>query len=192
MGDFIRQLTHDNQQLSNQWPEIHDKIYEILNDVPENDQSEIKVKELNALADYILADIEELIELKLILVETIIKTTTDDPIPSVADLVPIFCRVLGVPDTNNLLNLTFIEKFYNGFQLGERLSVIPSIDLIDLILNCLQKHEFTDETLDVVIRDQWDYFLSRVVFTPITSDTNNLNNENTMIHMRSSFQQLCR
>jgi hypothetical protein len=192
MDEYIRQLTHDNQQLANDWPNIFDKLHKLSISIPETNQPIFKVKSLDALVDYVLADTEEVAQIKTSFIEITIKKFTNDPLPSLDELVRIFCRVLEVPNTNNLLNLTFLQKFYYGFRLGEHLSSLPSVDLIDLILICLQKHEYLNENFNGQMQEKWCNFLSRGIFSPLSCDKNKLNYEQTMIKMRSNFQQLYR
>jgi len=192
MEEYIRQLTHDNKQLQNDWSNIFEKLHKLSISSPEIDQRIFKVKSLDALVDYVLADTEVVVQLKETFLEITIQKFTNDPLPSLDELVRIFCRVLEVPNTNNLLNLTFLEKFYYGFRLGERLSSLPSVDLIDLILICLQKHEYLNENFNGQMQEKWCNFLSRGIFSPLNSDKNKLNYEQTMIKMRSHFQQLYR
>jgi len=192
MDEFIRHLPHDSSQLQSQWPDIFNTLNKLSIDIPKTDQPTFKVKCLDALVDYILADNEEITIIKSTFIETTIKKLTNDPLPSLDEVIPIFCRVLDVPNTTNLLNLTFLQTFYSQYRLGERLSKIPSIDLIDLFLNCLQKHEFSDQDSDKKIQEQWKQFLSRNVFSRLTCDINKINYEQTMTNMRSSFQQLFR
>ncbi|CAF4671529.1 unnamed protein product [Rotaria sp. Silwood1] len=192
MEEFIRQLTHDNKQFENQWPDIFNKLNKLLNTNSEIDLMIAKIKSLDALVDYILADTEVILYLKLTFLEIIIKQCIDDPKPSLNELVRIFCRILNILNTNNLFYLTFLQNFYFIFRLGEELTKNLSNDLIDIIFNCLQKHEFLDKNFDSKIHEAWEYFVTRGIFTPITMDKNKLNYEDTMIHMRSSFQQLYR
>jgi hypothetical protein len=192
MAEFIRQLPHDNQQLNNQWSGIFDKLHKLLKDIPEKDLPDAKVKLLDALVDYILADTDEVAQIKQTFVEVTIKTIKDDPLPSLTELVRIFCRVLDIPNTNNLLSLTFLKEIHYKFQLGKRLSVGPSVDLIDSIFISLQKHEFLNKDLGKNSQEQWKYFLSRAAFSPLSSDTNKFNEEKTMSQMTRSFQQLYR
>ncbi|CAF4802131.1 unnamed protein product [Rotaria sp. Silwood2] len=192
MDEFIRQLTHDNKQFENQWPDIYDKLKKLLDANPKTDLVIVKVKSLDALVDYILADTEENIHTKIGFLEITITQCTDDPKPSLNELVRIFCRVLDISNTNNLFNLTFLEKFYYKARLGEELSKNLSVDLIDTIFNCLQKHEFLDKNLNTETQQTWEHFLSRGVFSPLSCDINKLNYEDTMPNMRSSFQHLYR
>ena len=188
MDEFIRQVSHDNDQLNNQWPDIFKTINTLSSDISEND----KVKALDALVDYVLTDAGKVAQIKTTFVERIITQLINTPVPSLSELVRIFCRVLEIPNTNNPLNLIFLKKFYYQFQLAKLLSADPSVDLIDSIFNCLQKHEFSDKTLDKSMKEDWKNFLSRGMFSPLSMDTNKFNNEQTMSKMTRSFQQLFR
>jgi hypothetical protein len=188
MDEFIRQLTHDKEQLNNQWPEIFKTINTLSSGISEND----KVKALDALVDYVLTEAGEVAQIKTSFIEKIIKELMDAPLPSLAELVRIFCRVLEISNTNNSINLIFLKTFYYQFRLAKVLSVDPSVDLIDSIFICLQKHEFSDKTLDKNMKEDWKHFLSRGMFSPLSMDTNKFNNEQTMPKMTRSFQQLFR
>jgi len=192
MDEYIRQLTHDNQQLGKEWPVISEKLQKLSINIPEVDQPNLKVKSLDALVDYVLADHEEVVQIKSTFLEVTMKKLAHDPLPSLDELVRIFCRILEISNTNNLFNLTFLQTFYSQFRLGERLSSLPSVDLIDTILIYLQKHEFLDKNFDDKIREKWSSFLSRAIFSSITSDKNKLNSEQTMIKMKTNFQKLYR
>jgi hypothetical protein len=192
MDEYIRQLTHDNQQFGREWPSTFDKLHKLSIDIPEIDQPTFKVKSLEALVDYVLADTEEIAQIKTTFLEITIKKFINDPLPSLDELVRIFCRVLELPNTNHLFNLIFLQKFYSLFRLGEHLSSLPSVDLIDSILICLKKHEFLDQNFDNQMQGKWSHFLSQTIFSSLICDKNKLNDEQTMNKMRSSFQQLYR
>jgi hypothetical protein len=193
MDEYIRQLTHDNEQLANQWPDVFDKLHKLSIGISESDQPIVKVKALDALADYVLADNEEVAQIKSSFVEITMKKLTVDSLPELNALVRIFRRVLEIPNTNNLLHFTFLQKFYYHFRLGEHLSEMPSVDLIDSILTCLQKHEFFDQNFtNKNMQDNWTDFVSRSLFSSLSCDANKLSYEQTMTNMRSHFQQLYR
>jgi hypothetical protein len=192
MDEFIRQLTHDNTQFEKQWPDTFDRLHKLSIDIPEVNQPVFKVKALDALVDYILADNEEVQQIKLTFIEITIKKLIGNPLPSLDELVRIFCRVLDVSNDNNLLNFTFLQKFYFKFDLGQRLVANTSVALINSIFISLEKHQFLDAQIDGKIQAEWKSFLSRGMFSPLSSDKNKVNCDETMINMRNSFQQLYR
>lgn len=188
MEEYIRQLPHDNQQLEKQWPEIFDKLQKLSRDISED----VKVKSLDALVDYVIADNEEFVQIKATFIEITIKKFIDDPLPSLNELVRIFCRILEISNADNLLQLTFLQQIYRQFRLAERLSKPLSIDLINQILISLQKHEFLNKNFNEKNLKKWSEFISQSMFSMISSDRNKLNYEETMNTMRSDFQQLYR
>ncbi|CAF1064963.1 unnamed protein product [Adineta steineri] len=192
MDEFIRQLTHDNTQFDNQWPDTFTKLHKLPDDIPDIDQPTFKVKSLNALVDYVLEDNEAISGTKSIFIDKTIQNLLKDPLPSLDELVQIFCRVLNIPNTNKLLQIKFLQKFYYQYRLGERLSKSPSVELIDSILGCLQKHELLNKESNDKVQDEWKQFLTRSMFSPLDMDTNKINHKETMIIMRSHFQHLYR
>ena len=64
MDAYIRQLPHDNEQLNNQWPNIFDALNRLSNNIPDAEQTSFKVKSLDALLDYVLADTEPFEQIK--------------------------------------------------------------------------------------------------------------------------------
>ncbi|CAF3691039.1 unnamed protein product [Rotaria socialis] len=192
MEELIRQLTHDNQQFEEQWPTLHTQLHELSVDRSEIDSVIVKVKSLDALVDYILADTEKFLHVKLVLAENVIKHVIENPTPPFDELTRIFCRVLDVSNTNNLFNLSFLEKFLYVTRIGEELSKIPSVNLIDSIFNHLEKHEFSNQNFDDKMKQSWRQFLSEGLLSPLSMDVNKLNSEATMNNMRSSFQRLYR
>ncbi|CAM4771267.1 unnamed protein product [Rotaria magnacalcarata] len=192
MEELIQQLTHNNQQFEEQWPTLHTQLHKLSIDSSEVDSVIVKVKSLDALVDYILADTEEFLYVKLVMTEKVITYAIEDPIPPFDELTRIFCRVLNVSNTNNLFNLSFLEKFFYVTRIGEELSKISSAILIDSMFNHLEKHEFLNKNLDDKMKQSWQQFLSRGLFSSLSMDTNKLNSEATMNNMRSSFQRLYR
>ncbi|UJR31959.1 hypothetical protein I4U23_019432 [Adineta vaga] len=192
MDVLIRQLPHDNDQLESQWPAIFDQFHKLSINISETDQPSFKIKSLDALTDYVAADNEQCANIKLTFIDVTLKTLSNGPLPSNDELVRIFCHLLDVPDTNKMLNLRLIEKVYYTYRLGERLCNDGCVDLMEKILLCLQKHEFSKKNCDVKVEEQWKYFLTRGMFSPISSDVNKLNKLETMMIMRSSYQQFYR
>lgn len=190
--EFIRHLSHDNQQLENEWPALFTQIQKFSFNGTENDLLVVKVKLLDALVDYVLADKEPMSQIKSTFLETIIESVLREQSPPLDELVRIFCRVFDVPNTNNLFNVAFIQAFFFKTRLGERLSKVPCVDLIDSILNSIEKHQFLDTDFDTKLFEKWEKLLTRGIFSPLTINTNKLNYEHMVTTMRSSFQRLYR
>ncbi|CAF3075045.1 unnamed protein product [Rotaria sp. Silwood2] len=197
MDEFIRQVTHDNELFEKQWPNIYDRLRKMFNEYEEKhtDISNFKIKVLDALVDYALAELtndSEPLYVKVVFIEHTVKLLVNDPLPSLTDLVRILRRIL---DTNNIFHkwhLACIKTFYYEFQFGKRLSSTKSIELIELIFQSFQKHSFLNEQVDKQTQEQWQNFLSRQMFSSLSMDNNVLNREETMLAMRSAYQQLFR
>ncbi|CAF1200313.1 unnamed protein product [Rotaria sp. Silwood1] len=197
MDEFIRQLTHDEQQFDNQWSNIYDRLHKMFNEYQEKhtDISNFKVKVLDALVDYVLAESTydcESFSVKVIFIENTVKLLVGDPLPSLTDLVRLLRRVL---DTNNIFHkwhLHCIKTFHYQFRLCERLSSTKSIDLIESIFQGLQKHSFSNDQTDKKTQEKWKEFLSNIMFSSLSMDKNVLNHEETMLAMRPAYQQLFR
>jgi hypothetical protein len=192
MDELIRQLTHDNKQLRDQWAVIFEKCHQLSIDIPEADQPAFKIKCLNALTDYILADCEEVVQIKEIFLNSTMSKLVNGALPPLDELVSIFCRVLDIPDTNRLLNYQLMRSIYDQYKLGERLCNQDCVALIDRILLCLQKHAFSNEHMESKMQEHWQDFVSRDIFTSVDYHLNKLNKEQIMLRMRRSFQQLYR
>ena len=188
MEEYLRQLTHDNEPFEQSWPTIFDRLHRLSNDISDDDVMSFKANTLNALVDYVLTDHEPVITLKVTFLETVMSKVSTDPRPPLDELVRIFCRVLEVEDVNDQYHVIFLGKFYYQFSLGERLSALPSVNLIESILTCLQKHRFRNEDFKDSMQDKWKELLSRGLFSPI-STRNKFNNDETVTHMRNQFQQ---
>jgi hypothetical protein len=160
-----------------------------------NDIQDCKVKTLDAVVDYVLAEPITSIKpsyAKQALVEKIVKACADDPLPSLAEIVRIVRRVFDLPDIFNEWHLVCIEAFHYKFQLYERLSSTKSVDLIESFFQNLQKHSFLNGQVDKDIQEKWEQYLSRRLFSPLTMDTNKLNYEELVFVMRPAFQQIFR
>lgn len=192
MDEFIRQVPHDNTQLEDQWPSIFDKLHKLSIGTPETDQPTFKARCLNALADYVLADADVEAQIKLSFVEATVGKLPGEPLPSLDDLVNVFCRLLDASPMNKMLNLKLIQKIYYQFRLGECLCKQGCVDSIDRIVCCLQQYAFSDEEMNAKLQEQWKNFLTRSAFSPLSSDTNKLNHTETMLLMRRTFQQFYR
>ena len=188
MEEYLRQLTHDNELFETSWPKVFGELHKLCIDIPDDEQLSFKVNTLNALVDYILVDNEPLITVKVTFFEKVFKEVLDEPLVPLEELVGIFCRVLEVDDVNDEYNVVFLRRFFAQFALGKRLSELPSVNLIESILISLQKHPFLNGHFKDQMHEKWKEFLSRGLFSPITSDRNKLNSDQTITHMRSQFQ----
>ena len=180
-----------------QWSQASDRLHQLSKDcsATNTDIPVFKVKTLNALVDYVLAEpaaSPQPVHHKFVLIDEVAKTCASDPLPSVIDLVHIFRRALDTANIFDMWHLAFIEAFYCQFRLGERLSSGPSVDLIELIFKSLQNHSFSNENSNTEIQNKWQNFLSKRMFSTCTTDSNALNAEQTVLAMRSTFQQLYR
>ena len=192
MDTFIRQVPHDNTELNNQWPTIFDRLNKLSRDIPENNASSYKIKCIDALVDYVLADDEEFEQIKLSFIEQTLNKLPNDPSIPNGELVRIFCRLLDVQKTNKAINLKLVRKMYYFYRLGERLCNNGNIQLIDQIFHSLQKQDFSNNNLSKKMQEDWKEFVSRGLFSHLSSDGNKLNKSETMDAMRSSYQQLYR
>ncbi|CAF0913617.1 unnamed protein product [Adineta ricciae] len=192
MDAFIRQVPHDNTELNNQWPAIFDRLNKLSRDIPENNGSSCKIKCLDALVDYVLADDEEFEEIKSSFIQqTLNKLPNDHSIPN-GELVRIFCRLLDAQKTNKTIHLKLIRKMYYFYRLGECLCNDGAVPLIDQIFYSLQKQDFSNNNLSEKMQEDWKEFVSRSLFSQLSCDGNKLNKSETMDTMRSSYQQLYR
>ena len=197
MDKFIQELTHDNDLFEKQWPKTFDQLRQLLDDCNKNkiDIPDFKVKALNALVDYVLAEAaasHQPVKFKLALVDVVTRICAEDPLPPFSDLVHIFLRVLDEADIFDMWHINCIEAFYCKFSLGKRLSSGPSVDLIESIFKSLEKHSFLNEKSNPEVQKKWQAFVSKQMFSTYTTDSNRLNIEQTMLVMRPDFQQLYR
>ena len=195
MDEYVRQLTHDNEQFDRQWSETFDRLHKLSLDIKHVDKAVWKASVLDALVDYIFVESElpsNPSQVKFSFVKVIIEKFVEDPIPSLADLVRIFRRVLVADNVFDLWHLAFLQAFYRQFRLGEHLSSTLSVDLIESILLSLEKHSFSNEEADEEIQEQWKDFFSSYMFPQLSYIKNKLNDEQTMVIMRPAFQQFFR
>lgn len=197
MDKFFQQLTHNNNLFEKQWPQVSDRLRQLFDDSKRNeiDILVFKVNALNALVDYVLTEpvaSDQPIRHKFTLVDEVTRGCDGDPPPSLPDLIHTFQRLLDATDIFDTWHLACIEAFYSKFRLGERLLAEPSIDLIESIFKGLQKHSFSNDQSNPEARKKWQEFLSNQMFSTYTTNSNRLNVEQTMLFMRSAFQQLYR
>lgn len=191
MEEYLRQLTHDNELFEKSWPSTFNQLSQLSQNVSDVDEVSFKVNALNGLVDYLLADHEPMAISKVTFIEVMMNKVLGDPQPSLDELVSIFCRVLEVDDVNDEYNVIFLRKFFYHFSFGERLSALPSVNLIESIFTCLLKHPYRNEDFKDNMQEKWEELLARGLFSPISS-RNKLNNDQTIIHMQSQFQQFYR
>lgn len=197
MENFIRKLPHDNDAFEKQWPNTFDELQKLINECRQKSTniSVVKVKILNSLIDYIIAEpitSSEPINAKIIFVEKILNFIADNPQPSLTDIGHGFLRILNLNNIFNQWHLVCLEKFRSEFQLFEQLSSTKTYSLIKSILESLQKHSFLKRQADKQTEKKWQEYLSTRLFASSHLNHNSLNNEETMIAMRSSFQQFFR
>ena len=193
MDAFIRQLTHENRQFDSQWPDTFTQLQRLSNNVSEEDQPTFKVKVLDALADYILADTEEPSIVKGTFITVTLDNFTKAFPASLPELARIFSRVLKMSRVDQVLHVALLESIFNRCELGTQLSSPPSIDLLETIFSAVQQHSFLDSDFaDKKVRERWEQFMARRLLSPLDSDKNKVNYPETMEQMRSSFQQLYR
>lgn len=197
MENFIRKLPHDNDAFEKQWPNTFDELQKLINECRQKSTniSVVKVKILNSLIDYIIAEpitSSEPINAKIIFVEKILNFIADNPQPSLTDIGHGFLRILNLNNIFNQWHLVCLEKFRSEFQLFEQLSSTKTYSLIKFILESLQKHSFLKRQADKQTEKKWQEYLSTRLFASSHLNRNSLNNEETMIAMRSSFQQFFR
>ena len=195
--DFIRQLTHDNAQFEEQWSAICSTMHRLPNYFEENqaDAETSKVKVLDALVDFILAEPiaqQKPSSTKSIFVELLMKACADDPQPPLAELVRLVRRII---DQENIFNQWYwnsIEQFHFKFRFCEALRSAQSFDLIQLYLESYLKHSFFDDQASREVIAHWKQYFSRHLFSPLSCDSNKLNDEETMQALRTTLQQVFR
>lgn len=188
MDEFLRQLPHDNDELLQQWPDIFDKCTKLLGNVSEADQATHTMNCLNALADYLMADHEEMAPIKLTLVVATMERLTGGPLPPANELASLFCRLLDASSTDDCLKFKLMQDMYYRYRLGEQLCNQECVESIERILCCLQKHAFTTEEMSSDVQERWKEFLAAGIFRTANYDRNKLNNEEIMLRMRRTFQ----
>ncbi|CAF1253486.1 unnamed protein product [Rotaria sordida] len=195
--EFIRQLTHDSKQFETEWANIFSRLGQLfIQCETENVDIEIfKIKALDAVVDYILAEPNPTIKpifTKFAFVEAVIKHCASDPLPSLSEIVRIVRRILDCEIIFNQWYLSSIEAFHFKFQLCLRLTSTQSYNLIESLLQSLKKHTFLNDQSDKTTEENWKQYLSRRIFSPLSCDSNKLNDETTMLAMRQIFQQIFR
>jgi len=192
MDEYIRQISHNEQKLDNSWSQIYDDLNRQWGRTSDNQQLSVKVKCLDALVDYILVDNQPQAQIKTILIEHVLRILSDESKPDLNILMRTFFRIFDVLNVNNLLHFTFIKKFYFNFRLGEQLSSIPSIDLIDKLLKSFENYQFLTKDFETNNETEWNDFIAGCIFSPLSSDRNKLTHENVMTQMQSQYQRFYR
>jgi len=187
MDEFIRQLTHNNNEFQNQWNNINKQSQEISISVDGK-------KILNVLADYVIDEPQDQLpcSAKFVFVKNIIKRIIKENLSiSIDDIVQVFTRVLD-EYTNGCWHLNFIESIYTEFNLGKCLCSQPiQTHLIEQIFLSLEKKLFVNQIKDD--DKKWEFFLvNNVFYNNSTISLITLNNKEAMKVMRKSYQELYR
>ena len=196
--EFLRELTHDDQIFEDQWSKTCDNLHKLSQHFEEEnvDVPKAKVKVLDALIDFILAepiDGEKPIQTKFIFVELIVKDCSRDEIPSVDELVRLVRRIIDQKTIFNRWFLHLIEQFHFKFRLCEKLRTSQKFDLIQLYLESYLKHDFVDEEAkDNDVVEHWKQYFYQRIFSPLSCDSNKLNDEETVAAIRPTFQRIFR
>ena len=196
-AEFIQQLTHDEEEFEKRWSETYDQLNRLFNSLEEEDAGNetFKVKALDALVDYILAEPNLTLtqdHVKMIFVEKVVKHCAEEPSPSLTELVRLVRRILDRDNIFNQWYLSSIEAFHFKFELCKQLIATESFDLIQSFLESLQKHAFLNDQSDKSTEENWQQYLSQRMFSQLTSQSNKLNNETAMTAIRPTFQQILR
>ncbi|CAF0844664.1 unnamed protein product [Rotaria sordida] len=183
MDEIIKQLTHDNNLLEQQWSDIFSRIEEAS--IP-NDSKLI----LNALVDYLLTEPIDSLPclLKYLLITMVIEQLIKKEVSiEINDLINVFIRILDSSRVDRLY-LKFLETIYKNFEIGERLCSTPiKTDLIEKILQSLQKKTFVFNSNEDT--EKWETFLTQTIFSNSTNDMNILNKQDIIEEMKANFQQ---
>ncbi|CAF2897940.1 unnamed protein product [Rotaria sp. Silwood2] len=183
MDEIIKQLTHDNNLLEQQWADIFTCIGEAS--VP-NDSKLV----LNALIDYLLTEPIDSSPcyMKYLLISIVIEQLTIKAVSiEINNLIDAFTRVLDSSRVDQWY-LKFLETIYESFEIGERLYSTPiKTDLIEKILQSLQNKTFIFNSTED--SNKWEIFLTQTVFSNSTNDINILNKQDIIEDMEVNFQQ---
>ena len=196
--EFLRQLTHDDDIFDKEWSITFHQIDHFFEESLKNSNDIIsfKGKTIDAVVDYVLAEpitTTKPIYTKQLLVEkTLQLCAADDPFPSLGEIVRSLKRILDLPDIFNEWHLICIRAFHYKFQLCERLSSTKSTELVAAIFQSLKKHSFLNDQVSKDVEDKWQELLSRIIFSPLSMDSNKLNHEDLMLAMRPAFQEFFR
>ncbi|CAF1495255.1 unnamed protein product [Rotaria sp. Silwood1] len=129
---------------------------------------------------------------KFIFVEAVIEHCAREPLPSLSEIVRIVRRILDCEMIFNQWYLSSIEAFHLKFKLCQLLTSTLSYDLIESFLQSLKKHTFLNDQSDKITEENWQHYFSRRIFSPLSCDSNKLNDEKTMLAIRPIFQQIFR
>ena len=195
--EYIRKLTHNDEQFDRQWSTIFSRINNLFIECEGKniDIPSYKVKILNALVNYVVVEAKNPVKpvsTKFMLVERVVGLCASDPQPSLIDLVGVFRRVLDLPNIFTEWHLALIKAIHFEFRLCEQLIVNPSVNFIESILKSWEKHSFLNEKSDKESQSKWADFLGNHMFGWSMSVTNKLTTEETVSVMRPAFQQLFR
>lgn len=183
MDDLIRQLTHDEQQLEEQWPDVYSALHEAT--IP--DDAKLV---LNALLDYVLAEPSNASPsmIKETLVTLVIDLLHRSSAPmSTNDLVDVFTRAIDA-SRDDLWSLHFAKALYDKLRIGKQLSE-PSVktELVEQILQSVQKRTLIFDAKREL--NAWQSFLTGSVFSAASTDATNINQPVIIEEMKGTFQQ---
>ena len=195
--EFLRQVTHNKEQFETEWSHISERLSDLFDAWDENavDISMLKVKGMNAIVDYVLAESSVSvtpINEKVNFVEFVIEQCAKDPLPSPKEIVGIVQRILDSGSIFNLWYLNAVEAFHSKCQFCQHLISTKSYDLIESFLQSFLKHEFLDDQADEETKGRWEHYLSRELFSPFSSGSDYLNGETIMNARRTIFQKIFR
>lgn len=184
MDKILEQLSHNDDILEQQWPDIYSHL--------EQDPIPVDAKlVLNALVNYLLSEPINSSSSSNIKDELITKTINvminKEVSIEINDLVNAFICILDSTKFDSLY-LLFLRTIYEKFEIGERLCSMPiETSLIEQILLSLQKNSFIINATE--INELWQTFLTKTIFSTSSDTKNILNTQDTMKIMRTSFQQ---
>jgi hypothetical protein len=192
MDKFIRQLTHDDTELEQQWSQHFNRLYQESINIPSDERSMYNIRVIEALIEYIQADREEHHENKCQYIRLIIEQSLEPLEVSLVDLIRLFCHAFNLSSITNPLNLILLETFYSKFRLGEQLSKHTSTNLIVNLFQSFQQQTFDDEHCPTNLKYRWTQLMARTIFSQIDTDKNKLNHSSIMQENRAGFQQFYR
>ena len=157
--DFIRRLTHDDNEFEEQWSHTFEQLRRLFDQYDEDDPelAKVKIRALDALVDYVQAEANpsvKPIQVKFIFVTAVAKHCAQDPMPSLAEVVRVTCRILDSDAIYNAWHLGALEALHFAFGLCEQLTTAKSYDLIESFLRSLLKHAFLNDQADTKYRGQ--------------------------------------
>lgn len=186
MDEFIRQLPHENQLFQDQWPKNLTKLHKFSLE----DKKHCNIKVLKAIFQYVHEEKVEFHMIKGIFVRTTIEHLAEKETTDLESLVEIFARGFAELNCYHELTLIFIESIYGQFQIGARIASQNEKTLVEKIFTSLKRQNFHRDQFQKNLEEQWKHFLTRRLFSPITSDKNRLDSPEVMNMSTTSFQHL--